>query len=174
LETIKELYSATQQITAEENILYALNKLLYKVMNVIGATDSSLSRLDEEAGELVFVLTHGDLSQQLPGFRIKSNTGIAGWVVQNRESIIINNPRQDWRFSEVVDKEFHFFTKSIVSVPIMRRDKFMGVIQFLNKRGSEFNEADVTLLLVLGLVAAIVIEEFQTRIEAGQADEEDF
>ena len=173
-ESVKELFWATQRITSEENLIYAVNKLLYKVMIVIGASDGSLSRLDDEAGELVFVLAHGDLSQQLPGYRIKSSMGIAGWVVENKQPIIVNNPRQDWRFSEVVDQEFSFFTNSIVSVPVMRRDRFMGVIQMLNKRGNEFNEADVSLLLVLGWVAAIVLEEFETRVEAGQANREDF
>ena len=57
-------------------------------------------------------------------------------------------------------KHFSFFTKSIGSVPIMRRTSFMGVIQFLNKQLAGVNETDVAILLVLGLVAGIVIEEF--------------
>lgn len=174
LEVVKELYWATQQVTTEENLIYSLNKLLYTAMSTIQASDGSLSRHDGDAGELVFVLAHGDLSQQLPGYRIKDNTGIAGWVVENRQPIIVNNPRQDWRFSEVVDQEFSFFTNSIVSVPVMRRDRFMGVIQMLNKRGHQFDQADVSLLLMLGLVAAIVIEAFESRLETGQADPEDF
>lgn len=174
LEVIKELYWTTQQITSEENLIYTLNKLLYKVMEVIGASDGSFSRHDETASELIFVLAHGDLGQQLPGYRIKNNMGIAGWVVENKEAIIVNNPRQDWRFSDIVDQEFSFFTNSILSVPVMRRNRFIGVIQMLNKRGNHFNEADVSLLLMLGWVAAIIIEEFEIRLEAGQADRDDF
>ncbi len=174
LDAVKALYWASQQVTSQENLPYALNQLLYKTMTVIGASDGSLSRLDQNTNELVFILAHGELSRQLPGYRINSNTGIAGWVAENHEPIIVNHPQQDWRFSQVVDEQFSFFTKSIVSVPIMRRGKFQGVIQFLNKRGSEFDEADVSLLLMLGLVAAIVLEEFQTRLEAGQVDKEDF
>ncbi len=174
LDTVQELYWATQQIASEENLIYELNKLFFNVMTVIAARDASISRFDKEADELVFVLAHGDLSQQLPGYRIGSDAGIAGWVVENRQPIIVNNPRQDWRFSEVIDEEFSFFTRSIVSVPIMRRDKLMGVIQMLNKPVNEFNQADVALLLVLGQVTAIVIEEFTARVEAGQADKEDF
>ena len=174
LEAVKELYWATQHISYEDNLIYALNQLLFQVMSVIGASDGSLSRLDKDTGELVFVLAHGDLSQQLPGFRMQSDTGIAGWVVENRQPIIVNDPRQDWRFSELVDEEFSFFTNSIVTVPIMRRDRFLGVIQLLNKQYTGFTEADVSVLLVLGLVAGIVIEEFESRIEAGTADKEDF
>ncbi len=60
-----------------------------------------------------------------------------------------------------------------MSVPIMRRDNFIGVIQLLNKRGNSFNESDSALLLVLGWVAAIVLEAFYARIDAGKAAQDD-
>ena len=56
----------------------------------------------------------------------------------------------------------------------MRRDRFLGVIQMLNKQYTGFSEADVSLLLVLGLVSGIVIDAFESRIEAGTVDKEDF
>jgi GAF domain-containing protein len=174
LQTVKDLYWASQDIAAADNLLYALNQLLYKVMSVIGAKDGSVSRLDEATGELVFVLVHGELGRQLPDFRIKSGTGIAGWVVNNRQPIIVNSPHVDTRFSNIVDKEFDFFTNCIASAPIMRRGHVKGVVQLLNKRGDEFNEADIVLLLVLGQVAAIVFEEIEKRRNADESDEEDF
>jgi len=92
------------------------------------------------------------------GYRIKSDAGIAGWVVENQQPIIVNHPRQDWRFSVQVDEEFHFTTRSIASVPVTsEQGKFMGVIQLLNKRG-EFTQADIALLLILSQVAAKVLE----------------
>ena len=174
LEMVKELFWAGQNIASEENLLYALNQLLYKVMQVIEANDGSISYFDQAANELIFVLVHGELGRQLAGFRIKGDTGIAGWVVENKESIIVNDPRQDWRFSETVDKEFSFFTQSIVSVPIISKNSFMGVVQLLNKRGNNFDEADVALLLILGHVAAKVLDEIQRRIDTGEASQEDF
>ena len=174
LEMVKELFWEGQNIASEENLLYALNQLLYKVMQVIEANDGSISYFDKAANELIFMLVHGELGQQLAGYRIKSDTGIAGWVVENKEPIIVNDPRQDWRFSETVDKEFSFFTQSIVSVPIVNKNSFMGVVQLLNKRGNTFDQADVALLLILGQVAAKVLDEIQRRIGAGEADREDF
>jgi GAF domain-containing protein len=174
LDTVEELYWASQEITSAENLLYALNQLLYKVMVVVGARDGSISRLDEKTGELVFVLVHGELGRQLPDYRLKSDIGIVGWVVSHRQPIIVNNPQEDPRFSEVVDKEFGFFTNSIVSAPMMNQGKFMGTVQLLNKRGNQFSQADVALLLILGQVAVIVFEEMQSRLESGEVEEEDF
>jgi len=173
LKTVQELYWASQDIALADNLLYELNRLLYKVMNAVEAKDGSICRLDEEAGELVFMLVHGELGRQLPDYRIKSNTGIAGSVVNTHESVIVNDPRQDERFSQVVDTEFGFFTKSLASAPIMRRGKCKGVVQLLNKAGNEFNDEDIVLMLILGQVAAIVFEALESRSAATAEEMED-
>ncbi len=174
LDTVKELYWASQKIASAQNLLYELNQLLYKVMGVVGAKDGSISRLDEESNELIFVLVHGELGQQLPDYRIKSDTGIVGWVTANRKSIIVNDPRQDPRFSQIVDEEFGFFTNSIMSVPVMSRDKLIGVIQLLNKHNNKFTETDVALLLILGQAVVIVFEEMQSWPQTEESEEEIF
>ena len=173
-ETVKRLYWSSQQIIKEENPLFALNELLYEMIEVIGARDGSLSHLDEATGELVFLLVHGDLRQQLRGYRLQTDTGIAGWVVNNQDPLIVNDTRQDWRFSSAVDQEFQFLTQSIMTVPIINQGKLMGVSQLLNKKDNKFNEADVVLLLLLGQIAAIALNEVGTRIANGEAIESDF
>lgn len=174
LDLIKTLYWANQTIAAEENLLYALNQLLYKVMVVVTASDASITRLDKATDELIFLLVHGQLSQQLSGYRIKSNTGIMGWVVSQQEPIIVNDPRQDWRFSQLVDNEFSFYSQSIASAPIMNNEQLIGVIQLLNKRGNKFNEADLTLLLILAQTATLVFNEIENRLASGRALAEEF
>lgn len=173
LKTVQELYWASQDIASADNLLYELNRLLFKVMSAVKAKDGSICRLDEQAGELVFMLVHGELGRQLPDYRIKSDTGIAGSVVSTHESVIVNDPRQDERFSQVVDTEFGFFTKSLASAPIMWQGKCKGVVQLLNKAGNSFNDEDIVLMLILGQVAAIVFEALETRGAAAAEEIED-
>jgi GAF domain-containing protein len=103
------------------------------------------------------VLVHGDIWQELRGYRIEAGSGIAGWVVKQREPLIVNNPRQDWRFSLEVDQEFNFVTRSIVCVPIIAQDELLGVIELLNKPGDSFTETDLAVLSMLSHVAAKVL-----------------
>jgi GAF domain-containing protein len=165
LTKITDLYWANQRIATEEDPLEVISQLLYQIINVIEAGDGSISRLDEETNELVFLFSHGELQQQLPGHRIKSDLGIAGWVVENHQPIIVNNPRQDWRFSQEVDDEFNFYSRSIVSVPIISYDQLLGVIQLVNKQDNEFTEADIALLLILGQVTATAMQAVESRSE---------
>lgn len=169
MEALNDLYWAAQRITSEENLFNLLDQILHNAMGVLRAEGGSLLLLDEETDELMFVLVHGDIRNQLRGYRIKSDTGIAGWVATQREPLIVNNPRQDSRFSLDIDEEFSFVTRSILCVPMIARGKLIGVIELLNKRDDEFSEADATLLLILGQVAAIALEEMQTRLEAEES-----
>jgi GAF domain-containing protein len=170
LEALQDLCLATQRITSEENLFNLLDQILHNAMGVLRADDGSLLLLDEETDELVFVLVHGNIRNQMRGYRIKSDTGVAGWVATQREPLILSNPRQDNRFSLAIDEAFSFVTRSILCVPMIARGKLIGVIELLNKRDDEFSEADATLLLILGQVAAIALEEMQTRLEAEEAN----
>jgi len=170
LDALKELYRAAQQIISEENLLELLDQILYNAMGVLGAEGGSLLILDDETDELVFVLVHSDVRQSLRGYRISSSQGIAGWVATHREPLIVNNPRQDRRFSVEIDETFSFITRSILCVPMVTRDRLVGVIEVVNKRnGDEFIEADADLLAILGHVAAIALEEMQSRLDAEEA-----
>ncbi len=170
MDALKSLAWATQQITSQENLLELIDKILYSARQVLNADDGSLLLLDEETDELAFVLVHGDVEQKLRGYRIKYNQGIAGWVATHYQPAIVNNPRQDPRFSPEVDDTFSFFTRSILAVPMIARSKLVGVIELVNKRADNgFSEADATLLSILGHVAAIALTELEIRLEAEEA-----
>ena len=170
MSSLQELLWATQQIISEENLFDLLDKILFSALNVLKADDGSLLLLDEETNELAFVLVHGDIGQELRGYRISSKEGIAGWVATQRQPLIVNNPRQDTRFSKEVDTGFDFQTRSILAVPMIARDKLIGVIELVNKRDEEgFAETDSTLLAILGVIAATALEEMQSRLEAEEA-----
>ena len=166
MDALEDLYWAAQRITSEENLLVLLDQILYHAMTVINAEDGSLLLLDEETDELVFAVVHGDIQGQLRGYRIGGDIGIAGWVATEGEPLIVNNPRQDWRFSPQIDEAFGFVTRSILCVPMITRGKLVGVIELLNKyNGNEFTETDATLLSILGHVAATALEDMRSQLE---------
>jgi NtrC-family two-component system sensor histidine kinase KinB len=170
IDSLKSLAWATQQITSEKNLLVLIDQILHSAMDVLNADSGSLLLLDEETDELAFVLVHGDVEEELKGYRIKRDEGIAGWAATRQEPLVVNNPRQDPRFYATVDETFDFLTHSILCVPMVARGKLIGVIELLNKRDQdEFNEADLSLLSILGHVAAIALEELDGRLEAEEA-----
>ena len=173
LNMVEELYWMAQSITAEENPLAALDTLLGQVMEVVGAADGSILCRDETMGELVFVLVQGGLRSSLPGFRLQSGSGISGWVVENQKPIIVNNPRQDWRFSLEVDEEFGFLSRSVIQVPVLADDQAIGVISLVNKYDDNFTPADVALLLAFSQITATVLQLIPPELKTPEPQQVD-
>ena len=58
----------------------------------------SLLLLDESKQELYFELAVGKASQALKDVRIKMGQGIAGWVAQHGETVVVPDTSKDTRF----------------------------------------------------------------------------
>jgi GAF domain-containing protein len=128
-------------------------------MKAVGASDGSLTYLDPSTNELVFVVVRGMLQKMLTGRRMKSDVGVMGWVMENGETVVVNEPRQDWRFSREVDDEFSFLTRSIICAPVMRQGKPIGVVELLNKEPQKFNQTDAVVISILCDIAATALEK---------------
>lgn len=155
LDALQGLQEVSTGLNMRTDLLFLMNRILESALTSIQATDGSLMLIDEETGELVFVVVYGLVGQSLVGYRIAPGEGIAGWVAANKQPVIIEDVNRDPRFSPEVDEEFDFNTRSMVSVPILFGDNVLGVIQGLNKKdGDFFTEANQTLLGVVAQLAA--------------------
>jgi signal transduction histidine kinase len=88
-----------------------------------------------------------------------ADRGIAGWVATHGIPQIVNDVEQDARWYDAIARDTDFINRSLVCVPIRLRDRIIGVMQLLNKRGGEnFTDQDVQLLTTLAAQAGIAIE----------------
>ncbi len=160
------LEQAARSLNDERDLMGLLDKTLSFAIGVLGASDGSLLVVDEETGDLVFVLTHGQVRELLPGYHIPGNEGIAGWVVQNKEPVVVNSVHSNPFFSPRVDQNFGFETRSLMCAPLIARGKVMGVVEVVNKTtGEEFSDTDLNLLSILAMVAAIVLDDVARQPE---------
>jgi GAF domain-containing protein len=160
MKALRTLHQATQTITAEQQLQPLLARIMHAALRVMDAADGSLALLDEPAGQLEFAVVLGELRSSLQGYRIDKNMGIAGWVATHGEPVIVNNARQDARFSPFVDDSFGFRTNSLICVPLVAEGRTIGVIEVLNKfSGENFTDTDLDLLTILASVAAVAIDK---------------
>jgi GAF domain-containing protein len=155
------------------HIVELLEQILRNALEAIDARNGSLLVLDEDSGELVFVLALGEVPpSSLTGVRLPPGTGIAGWVADHREPTIVEDARKDPRFYPGVDDAFQFNTKSLVAAPIVGGGRLIGVIEALNKEaGRSFSADDLALLMLLCRFAGELLhsleEQFALRQTAG-------
>jgi len=124
-----------------------LDNMLQSALEITNTKDGSLLALDEETDELVFAAARGEIKDALAWGRIPPGKGVASWVVYNRRSTIVNEPREDERFYDNLDTTFKFRTNTILAVPLIGDQKVLGVIEVLNKQEEKlFSTADQKLL----------------------------
>ena len=143
-----------------------LNKLLFQIMNearkLMGTEGVSLLLKDEESGELVFHTVTGKKSSNIKKIKLPAGKGIAGWIVNNKKAIIVNDVKHDKRFYKEADKQSGFKTKNLIGAPLITNDKVIGAIEAVNKKnGLNFNEEDMNVFEALANMSAIAIQNAQ-------------
>jgi diguanylate cyclase (GGDEF)-like protein len=146
-------------LTSSLQLDQVLRTIMEKINEVLRPDTWSLLLMDEEKQELYFEIATGKGAEALKDVRIKMGQGIAGWVAQSGEVVVVPDTRQDSRFFSQVDEKTKTETHSIVAVPVRFRDHCLGVVELINCVGPEgFSQRDLALLEALADYAAIAIE----------------
>jgi diguanylate cyclase (GGDEF)-like protein len=132
-------------------------------MHHIGAVFSplnwSLLLRDPKKGTLKFVHATGPGSDAIRGMVLDRGQGVAGWVAENGQALLVADARGDARFHRKIDDVSGFVTTSIIAVPLLARGQVYGVIELLNKLDdSAFTDRDLLVLRTIADFAAIAIE----------------
>jgi signal transduction histidine kinase len=136
-----------------------LNFAMKAAEEFMEAEASSVFELDSEKGEIFVRLARGEKGGFIQARRLKPGEGIAGWVIQNGEPVIVEDVQKEGRFSDRFDKETGFRTRSLICVPLTIREETVGAIQVINKKnGASFTEEDTELLTALGQQIAVALD----------------
>jgi HD-GYP domain-containing protein (c-di-GMP phosphodiesterase class II) len=126
---------------------------------LMGAETGSLLLLDEGYGELYFDVALGEKGEGVRKIRLKVGQGIAGYVAQTGEPVVINDVQNDPRFAREADEKTGFVTRNMVCVPVKAHGKLLGVLQAINKLdGGLFNATDREDFVSLANQVGIAIE----------------
>jgi diguanylate cyclase (GGDEF)-like protein len=136
-----------------------LQTVMEKISDLLQPDTWSLLMLDETAQELHFEIAIGAGADKLKDVRLKVGEGIAGWVAQHGEPVLVEDAKRDPRFTPRIDEVTQTDTRSVVCVPIKGKEKILGVIELVNCLGREsFRREDIPILKSLADYAAIALE----------------
>ena len=125
---------------------------------LLDAEAGSLLFLEEEVGELFFAEAVGEKGEKVKGIKLKTGQGVAGWVAEKGEPVIVHDASLDPRFFDGVDKISNFVTRNIVCVPLRTKDRILGSIEVINKNSGSFDSDDMLILTALANQVAVAIE----------------
>jgi len=112
----------------------------------------------------------GERGEQVKEIRLAMGEGIAGWVAEIGQPLIVNDVQKDPRFSRKADDKSAFKTRNMICVPVKIRDKVSGVLQAINKlNGQPFTQWDLEEFGSLAAQVAIAIENANLYKELKEA-----
>jgi putative nucleotidyltransferase with HDIG domain len=156
---LDNLLKATEAIASTLELGPLLDTIMELGMKIMDAESCSVLLVDEKEKKLQFVAASGAKKEEIKKLSLDMGEGVAGWVVQNDQLLLIEDASKDTRFSKRVDETLGQKTKSLICVPLKVKNRIIGVMEVINKRGDRiFNERDKALFKPLSAQAAVAIE----------------
>ncbi len=131
------------------------------VNTIAQALDAKVSRLwilDEDSGELYVKFVSGGRRREIGVRRVKLGRGIEGWVAQERKPICL--PRRPANKSSLFASEKE--EPTVICVPLLFKDKLLGVLSVEDKYSREnFTDDDLLILTNIGAQTAVALENMR-------------
>jgi len=168
LETLNTISKAITSDLYLEDILKLIVNLTASVMS---AKICSLWLLDEKAQELRIRATQALSQEYLKERGLKIGEGIVGLVMNKKKPLSIINVLKDKRYKE---KELAKHEKliSMLSVPMIVKDKAIGVVNCYTTDEYKFSKNDIKLLGTIANQAAVAIQNTELMVKTKIISEE--
>ena len=160
------LHRATQALTASLDLDQVLATFLEETRRLLGVSITSVWLVDARSGDLVCQHCSGPRSEVVRGYRLARGQGIAGWVAEKGESLIVADVTTDPRHHTDLDARLEPPARAMLSVPLLSPTRLVGVLQAMDSQPNRFNRVDLALLQLLAPTAATAITNAQLYEQA--------
>ena len=152
----QRILSISSDLAGELQLEVLIERIMEVTAELLNAERSTLFVHDPKTDELVSIYAAGIETREI---RIPCTQGIAGAVFSSGVAENIADPYADPRFSQKVDKDTGFVTRSILCAPIVNKSGGrIGVAQVLNKRDGGFTAKDEARLRAFAAQVAVSLE----------------
>lgn len=158
MENLRVFHDVARALTSTLELEPLLHTIMTKMAEFFGPERWSLMLLDEEANELYYALSAGMNSEKLNTLRVKMGEGIAGWVAETGNPLVVPDVRLDKHWSRFARQHPELSLRSIACLPIRCGERTLGVMQLHNSSLDLLPEYSISFLRVLCDYAAIALQ----------------
>lgn len=157
LDDLLVFHRLARSLTESFNLDTILRTILDHMERFIDAELWTLLMLDQGTQELYYALAAGGEEAALRDLRVKVGEGVAGWVAQHGETLIVPEALDDPRLHTPHAARLRK-VRSVIALPLRGRKGTHGVIEILNPRTGQLTDYTIAFLHILADHAAIAIE----------------
>ena len=170
-EQIRALTEISRAITSDLYLDDILTLVVSVTAKVMDSKICSLWLVDEKKGELKLRSTQTISKEYLKERSLKLGEGVVGTVAKNNIPMSIYNvlKKHEYKEKEMASKEK---LSSMLSVPLVVKERVIGVINCYSQRPRRFSEVEVYLLTSVANQAAVAIENTELMVKTRVIQEE--
>jgi PAS domain S-box-containing protein/putative nucleotidyltransferase with HDIG domain len=157
-EELNALQMNVLDLAVEQDMDSLLRSIVERSMKLLKAPKGFIYLYRETTNDLELIIELG--FPVSPGLRLKLGEGMAGWVAQNRQSLIVDDySKWEGRPSIFNNLPYH----AVMEVPMLFGGQLIGVLGVNDSEEikCKFTESDVQLLLLFAGQAASVVHDSQ-------------
>lgn len=158
LDSYLRLIEISRDLASTLDLDTLLDDIVRASADITHAEAASILLYDDTARQLYFQVATNIDEPTMRGLVVPLDKSIAGWIVTNRKSVRIDDAHKDLRFFSDVEQTVGYETKSLLGIPLITKNKVVGVLEVINKKRGKFTDPDESMLTVLGAQAAVAIE----------------
>jgi PAS domain S-box-containing protein len=173
VEEISLLYQAGQAVTSSLDIAYVLDNVAAAMTQAAGASGSAISEWDREAG---FVTTLADYTVTASGSEVGRTYAVSEYpatarLLETCRPLIVH---RDDKACDPAERRLlaEMGYASMLAVPLVARDKVIGLVELYNDLPRDFTPSDIELSQALANQAAIALENARLyKVQQRRAEE---
>jgi len=154
---LESLRKAILAVTAKEDRLSIYSAITKEAVGLLKTKGGGIDQLDVMHNELVVVAPH-NMPEELAGKRFRVGEGLSGRIIKEKLSSLAITDYQRWPDRAPAFYDTHVL-ESMLGVPLVWRDEWIGVLWVTDSIGREYRAADIDLLQRLAVPASVAIAQ---------------
>ncbi len=160
------------ELSASLDMDIVLNRTLALINQIVGAEQSTIMLVDAAENTLVRRASLGYTEPVAEGGEpttIKTDEGLAGWVIRHREPVLLPDVTQDSRWIE--NPDFPTQHRSALVVPLMVGEEALGTLMLFHREPNRFSPTQLDLVTATAKQIAVAVNNANLyRLIADQAE----
>lgn len=172
---IEVILNISKGLSHRTSIQKTLDEICSQVADYFSPKHLAFLLVEPETGDLTFSHVLGDKAEIVGGKKLRKGKGLAGWVAETGEPLLIEDTVVDSRFAAQFLTAKTKDSTTIMAVPVKSGDLVYGVLELIDTRsGATFTQDDLQDLTVIAEVTSVALERayyFQAMRRMAETDQ---
>ncbi len=162
--SLELIYNISRELTSALDLHTVLERILFLSTSNVGAERGSVIVVDENLQPEDVALVYEGRLVPFTTQEVKSTLeqGLAGWVTRNRKPVLVKDTSQEPRWLRRPDDAVERSgAKSAICVPILVRERLVGVLTIVHETPGSFTDEHLALIQSIADQAGIAVYNAQ-------------